>query len=58
MLAEAGIVLTDSEREETFRRAGSARLHVEGEDEVVIVSEFSTRSRDESDIFTDPRIRR
>ncbi len=27
-------------------------------DEGAVVSEFSTRSRDESDIFTDPRIRR
>ena len=70
-------------KEETFRcRAGSVRLHVEGEDELVlrpgeqltippdtlhwfqagdegaIVSEFSTRSRDECDVFTDPRIRR
>ena len=27
-------------------------------DEGAIVSEFSTRSRDEFDIFTDPRIRR
>jgi len=27
-------------------------------DEGAIVSEFSTRSRDESDVFTDPRIRR
>jgi len=27
-------------------------------DEDAIVSEFSTRSRDESDVFTDPRIRR
>ena len=56
------------------------RLHVEGEDEIVlrpgeqwtilpdtlhwfeagpegaVVSEFSTRSRDETDVFTDPRI--
>ena len=70
-------------KEETFRcRAGSVRLHVEGEDELVlrpgeqltippdtlhwfqagdegaIVSEFSTRSHDQSDVFTDPRIRR
>ena len=27
-------------------------------DEGAIVSEFSTRSRDESDVFTDPRVRR
>jgi D-lyxose ketol-isomerase len=70
-------------KEETFRcRTGSVRLHVDGEGELVlrpggqltippdtlhwfqagddgaIVSEFSTRSRDESDVFTDPRIRR
>jgi D-lyxose ketol-isomerase len=30
----------------------------QGGDEGAIVSEFSTRSRDEFDIFTDPRIRR
>ncbi len=30
----------------------------EAGDEGAIVSEFSTRSRDESDVFTDPRIRR
>ena len=59
---------------------GLVRLHVEGEDEIVlrpgeqwtippdtlhwfqagdegaVVSEFSTRSRDETDVFTDPRI--
>ena len=70
-------------KEETFRcRHGLVRLHVEGEAEIVlrpgeqwtippdtlhrfqagdegaIVSEFSTRSRDASDVFTDPRIRR
>jgi D-lyxose ketol-isomerase len=70
-------------KEETFRcRRGLVRLHVEGEDEIVlrpgdqhtippdtlhwfqagdegaIVSEFSTRSRDDSDVFTDPRITR
>jgi D-lyxose ketol-isomerase len=70
-------------KEETFRcRRGTVRLHVEdaGEillgpgdqftippdtlhwfragDEGAIVSEFSTRSRDETDVFTDPRIRR
>jgi D-lyxose ketol-isomerase len=70
-------------KEETFRcRRGLVRLHVEGEEEIVlrpgdqytippdtlhwfqagddgaIVSEFSTRSRDDSDVFTDPRIRR
>ena len=72
--AEAG-------KEETFRcRRGSVHLHVDGQDELVlqpgnqytirpdtlhwfragddgaIVSEFSTRSRDEADVFTDPRI--
>jgi D-lyxose ketol-isomerase len=71
----------DPGKEETFRcRQGLVRLHVEGEDEIVlgpgeqwtilpdtlhwfeagpegaVVSEFSTRSRDESDVFTDPRI--
>jgi D-lyxose ketol-isomerase len=70
-------------KEETFRcRRGLVRLHVEGEEEIVlrpgdqytippdtlhwfqagddgaIVSVFSTRSRDDSDVFTDPRIRR
>ena len=70
-------------KEETFRcRAGSVRLHVDGEGELVlrpgeqltippdtlhsfqagdegaIVSEFSTHSNDESDVFTDPRVRR
>jgi D-lyxose ketol-isomerase len=70
-------------KEETFRcRRGLVRLHVEGEGEIVlrpgdqhtippdtlhwfqagdegaIVSEFSTQSRDETDVFTDPRIRR
>ena len=90
MLAEAGIVLTDSEREQIeVADFGLGRLdeiglylHVDGEEELVlrpgeqltvppdtlhwfqagdegaIVSEFSTRSRDESDDFTDPRIRR
>jgi D-lyxose ketol-isomerase len=29
-----------------------------GGDEGAIVSEFSTRSRDDTDVFTDPRIRR
>ena len=90
MLAEAGIVLTDSERERIevadfgFGRLDEIGLclHVDGEEELVlrpgeqltvppdtlhwfqagdegaIVSEFSTRSRDESDVFTDPRIRR
>jgi D-lyxose ketol-isomerase len=68
-------------KEETFRcRAGTVRLHVDGHDEIVlrpgeqftimpdtlhwfqagpegaIVSEFSTRSRDETDIFTNPAI--
>jgi D-lyxose ketol-isomerase len=68
-------------KEETFRcRLGLVRLHVEGEQEIVlqpgeqwtilpdtlhwfqagdegaVVSEFSTRSRDETDVFTDPRI--
>ena len=68
-------------KEETFRcRRGSVRLHVEGEDEIVlgpgeqhtiepdtlhwfeagaegaVVSEFSTESRDELDVFSDPRI--
>ena len=72
--AEAG-------KEETFRcRRGSVHLHVDGQGELVlrpgdqytippdtlhwfragddgaIVSEFSTRSRDEADVFTDPRI--
>ena len=71
----------DPGKEETFRcRHGLVRLHVEGEDEIVlrpgeqwtippdtlhwfeagdegaVVSEFSTRSRDETDVFTDPRI--
>ena len=71
----------DPGKEETFRcRAGLVRLHVEGEDEIVlhpgeqwtippdtlhsfsagpdgaVVSEFSTRSRDETDVFTDPQI--
>jgi D-lyxose ketol-isomerase len=71
----------DPGKEETFRcRLGLVRLHVEGEDEIVlrpgeqwtippntlhwfeageegaVVSEFSTRSRDETDVFTDPRI--
>jgi D-lyxose ketol-isomerase len=70
-------------KEETFRcRAGSVLLWVDGHgemtlrpgeqftippdtlhwfraaDEGAIVSEFSTRSRDESDVFTDPLIRR
>jgi D-lyxose ketol-isomerase len=69
-------------KEETFRcRAGLVRLHVDGEeivlrpgeqhtippdtlhsfqagDEGAIVSEFSTQSRDETDVFTDARIRR
>ena len=70
-------------KEETFRvRRGSVRLWVDGDGEVLlgpgdqhtippdtlhwfqagdegaIVSEFSTRSRDESDVFTDPRVRR
>ena len=68
-------------KEETFRcRAGAVHLHVEGRGEVVlrpgdqctippdtlhwfkagddgaIVSEFSTQSRDEYDVFSDPRI--
>ena len=68
-------------KEETFRvRTGVVHLHVEGHDEIVlrpgeqftimpdtlhwfqagpegaIVSEFSTRSRDETDIFTNPAI--
>jgi D-lyxose ketol-isomerase len=72
---------TDPGKEETFRcRHGLVRLHVAGEDEIVlrpgeqwtippdtlhwfaagdegaVVSEFSTRSRDETDVFTDPRI--
>ncbi len=71
----------DPGKEETFRcRLGLVRLHVDGEDEIVlrpgeqwtippdtlhwfqagpdgaVVSEFSTRSRDESDVFTDPQI--
>jgi D-lyxose ketol-isomerase len=71
----------DPGKEETFRcRHGLVRLHVAGEDEIVlrpgqqwtippdtlhsfeagdegaIVSEFSTRSRDDTDVFTDPRI--
>ncbi len=67
-------------KEETFRcRRGLVRLHVAGEtivlepgdqhtiapdtlhwfqagDAGAIVSEFSTRSRDDADVFTDPRI--
>jgi D-lyxose ketol-isomerase len=68
-------------KEETFRvRRGSVQLWVDGDGEIVlgpgeqhtippdtlhrfqageegaIVSEFSTRSRDESDVFTDPRV--
>ena len=68
-------------KEETFRcRTGTVHLHVEGHDEIVlrpgeqftimpdtlhwfqageegaVVSEFSTRSRDETDVFSDPRI--
>ena len=68
-------------KEETFRcRSGTVHLHVEGRGELVlrpgdqctippdtlhwfqagdegaIVSEFSTHSRDEADLFTDPRI--
>jgi D-lyxose ketol-isomerase len=71
----------DPGKEETFRcRAGSVVLWVDGHSEVelrpgeqftippdtlhwfragdegAIVSEFSTRSRDETDVFTDPRI--
>ena len=71
----------DPGKEETFRcRSGLVRLHIEGEDEIVlqpgeqwtippdtlhwfqagdegaVVSEFSTRSRDETDVFSDPRI--
>ncbi len=71
----------DPGKEETFRcRAGSVVLWVDGHGEVelrpgeqftippdtlhwfragdegAIVSEFSTRSRDETDVFTDPRI--
>jgi D-lyxose ketol-isomerase len=70
-------------KEETFRcRTGSVRLWVDGRGETVlrpgeqltippdtlhwfqagdegaIVSEFSTQSRDDTDVFTDPRIRR
>jgi len=73
----------DPGKEETFRcRTGSVTLHVEGHDETVlqpgeqftippdtlhwfqagddgaIVSEFSTRSTDEHDVFSDPRITR
>jgi D-lyxose ketol-isomerase len=68
-------------KEETFRcRRGTVHLHVDGAGEIVlhpgeqytippdtlhwfragddgaVVSEFSTQSRDESDIFSDPRI--
>jgi len=68
-------------KEETFRcRTGAVHLHVEGRgermlrpgdqctippdtlhwfqagDEGAVVSEFSTQSRDELDVFTDPRI--
>ncbi len=68
-------------KEETFRcRRGTVVLHVEGDDEITlgpgeqytiepdtlhwfqggpegaVVSEFSTRSRDELDVFSDPRI--
>jgi D-lyxose ketol-isomerase len=71
----------DPGKEETFRcRTGLVHLYVEGHEEVVlapgeqftippdtlhwfragpegaIVSEFSTRSRDETDVFSDPRI--
>ena len=70
-------------KEETFRcRTGTVHLHVDGQGELVlrpgdqatippdtlhwfraggegaIVSEFSTQSRDEYDVFTDPRITR
>jgi D-lyxose ketol-isomerase len=70
-------------KEETFRcRTGTVHLHVEGHDELVlrpgdqftippdtlhwfqagdegaVVSEFSTQSRDDLDVFTDPRIAR
>ena len=90
MLAEAGIVLTDSEREQIevadfgLGRLDEIglRLHVDGEEELVlrpdeqltvppdtlhwfqagddgaIVSEFSTRSTDELDVFTDPGVTR
>jgi D-lyxose ketol-isomerase len=68
-------------KEETFRcRRGTVHLHLEGKDELVlrpgdqqtippdmlhwfqagpegaVISEFSTQSRDEADVFTDPRI--
>jgi D-lyxose ketol-isomerase len=68
-------------KEETFRvRRGSVQLWVDGDGEILlgpgeqhtippdtlhrfeaaeegaIVSEFSTRSRDEADVFTDPRV--
>ena len=88
MLAEAGIVLTDSEREQIevadfgLGRLDEIglRLHVDGEEELVlrpdeqltvlpdtlhwfqageegaVVSEFSSTSRDDLDVFTDPRI--
>jgi D-lyxose ketol-isomerase len=70
-------------KEETFRcRTGTVHLHVDGQGELVlrpgdqatippdtlhwfragdegaVVSEFSTQSRDEDDVFTDPRITR
>lgn len=61
-------------KEETFRcRYGTVYLYVEGEqytmypntrhwfqagDEGAVISEFSTKSYDEYDIFTDPRIKR
>ena len=70
-------------KEETFRcRTGTVHLHVDGQGELVlrpgdqatippdtlhwfrageegaIVSEFSTQSRDDYDVFTDPRITR
>jgi D-lyxose ketol-isomerase len=73
----------DPGKEETFRcRTGSVLLHVDGHGEVelrpgdqftippdtlhwfragdegAVVSEFSTRSRDDTDVFTDPRILR
>jgi D-lyxose ketol-isomerase len=73
----------DPGKEETFRcRTGSVLLWVDGHgemtlrpgdqftippdtlhwftagDEGAVVSEFSTRSRDETDVFTDPQIRR
>lgn len=55
MLAAAGIVLTPHERE-TIEVAEHRRPWVGGERGKEAT--FRVRSRDESDLFTDPRIRR